>query len=69
MSYLALGIGTSFRTAAATGPMILALGASMLAGMVSFASPCCVPLVPRIPLLPGRSLRRGSACGNRGGVR
>lgn len=46
MSYLALGIGTSFRTAAATGPMILALGASMLAGMVSFASPCCVPLVP-----------------------
>ncbi|QSE87706.1 cytochrome c biogenesis protein CcdA (plasmid) [Rhodococcus pseudokoreensis] len=46
MTTLAQGIGTSFQTAAATGPMILALGAAMLAGMVSFASPCCVPLVP-----------------------
>ncbi|GAS97630.1 cytochrome c biogenesis protein transmembrane region [Mycolicibacterium canariasense] len=30
----------------ATGPVLLALGISMLAGLVSFASPCVVPLVP-----------------------
>jgi cytochrome c-type biogenesis protein len=31
---------------AATGPLLLALGVCMLAGLVSFASPCVVPLVP-----------------------
>lgn len=30
----------------ATGPVLLALGMSVLAGLVSFASPCVVPLVP-----------------------
>ncbi|MBI3225655.1 MAG: cytochrome c biogenesis protein CcdA [Mycolicibacterium cosmeticum] len=30
----------------ATGPVLLALGVSVLAGLVSFASPCVVPLVP-----------------------
>jgi cytochrome c-type biogenesis protein len=39
-------IGSSFGTLAATGPLVLALGAACLAGLVSFASPCCVPLVP-----------------------
>lgn len=39
-------VGTSFGTLAATGPLLLALGACFLAGMVLFASPCCVPLVP-----------------------
>lgn len=39
-------IGSSFGTLAATGPLVLALGAAFLAGLVSFASPCCVPLVP-----------------------
>lgn len=29
-----------------SGPMILALGAAMLAGLVSFASPCVLPLLP-----------------------
>ncbi len=43
--YLA-GIGASFQEAAASGPLILALGACVLAGLVSFASPCVVPLVP-----------------------
>lgn len=46
MSTLAQGIGESFGAAAATGPLLLALGAAMLAGAVSFASPCCIPLVP-----------------------
>jgi len=40
------GIGASFQALAATGPLLLALGAVFLAGVVSFASPCCVPLVP-----------------------
>jgi len=31
---------------AATGPLLLALGICVLAGLVSFASPCVVPLVP-----------------------
>jgi cytochrome c-type biogenesis protein len=31
---------------AANGPLVLALGVCMLAGLVSFASPCVVPLVP-----------------------
>jgi cytochrome c-type biogenesis protein len=31
---------------AATGPILLALGVCVLAGLVSFASPCVVPLVP-----------------------
>ncbi|WP_306794279.1 cytochrome c biogenesis CcdA family protein, partial [Nocardia farcinica] len=46
MTALAQGIGTSFQTAAATGPLLLALAACILAGLVSFASPCVVPLVP-----------------------
>lgn len=46
MTVLGQGIGDSFGAAAATGPLMLALGACVLAGMVSFASPCCVPLVP-----------------------
>ena len=40
------GVGSSFGAAAASGPLLLALGAAMLAGLVSFASPCCIPLVP-----------------------
>ena len=44
-SYLA-GIGESFQTTASTGPLVLAIGVCVLAGLVSFASPCVVPLVP-----------------------
>lgn len=39
-------VGTTFGNTAASGPLILALGASLLAGIVSFASPCVIPLVP-----------------------
>src|SRR5690606_41177292 len=31
---------------AASGPLLLAAGLSLLAGAISFASPCVVPLVP-----------------------
>ncbi|MBB0990273.1 MULTISPECIES: cytochrome c biogenesis CcdA family protein [Dietzia] len=43
---LAQSIGEAFQQTAASGPLLLALGACMLAGLVSFASPCVVPLVP-----------------------
>jgi cytochrome c-type biogenesis protein len=37
---------TGFAELAAAGPVALAMGACVLAGLVSFASPCVVPLVP-----------------------
>ena len=37
---------TGFTEIAAAGPLLVALGVSVLAGLVSFASPCVVPLVP-----------------------
>jgi cytochrome c-type biogenesis protein len=37
---------TGFTEIAAAGPVLLALGVCVLAGLVSFASPCVVPLVP-----------------------
>lgn len=46
MTLLAQDIGSTFQNAASSGPLVLAIGACMLAGLVSFASPCVVPLVP-----------------------
>ena len=43
---LAESIGESFADTAAAGPLLLALLVSALAGLVSFASPCVIPLVP-----------------------
>ncbi|OZC73770.1 cytochrome c biogenesis protein CcdA [Rhodococcus sp. 06-418-5] len=43
---LAQDIGSAFQNAASSGPLLLAIAACMLAGLVSFASPCVVPLVP-----------------------
>jgi cytochrome c-type biogenesis protein len=37
---------TGFTEIAAAGPVLVALGVCVLAGLVSFASPCVVPLVP-----------------------
>ena len=42
----AASIGTTFAEAATSGPLILGLLAAALAGLVSFASPCVIPLVP-----------------------
>lgn len=39
-------LGTSFAAAALDGPLLLAAGAAALAGLVSFLSPCVLPLVP-----------------------
>ena len=46
MTVLASGIGDTFQNAAASGPLLLGIGVCLLAGLVSFASPCVVPLVP-----------------------
>ncbi|WP_420752034.1 cytochrome c biogenesis CcdA family protein [Rhodococcus sp. O3] len=43
---LASGVGDTFQSLAASGPLLVAAGACLLAGLVSFASPCVVPLVP-----------------------
>jgi len=37
---------SGFTETATAGPLVLALAVSVLAGLVSFASPCVVPLVP-----------------------
>jgi cytochrome c-type biogenesis protein len=37
---------TGFAHLAAAGPLVVAVGISIVAGLVSFASPCVVPLVP-----------------------
>ncbi|WP_282947859.1 cytochrome c biogenesis CcdA family protein [Cellulomonas endometrii] len=42
----AADVGSLFATTAFSGPLLLALLVSLLAGAVSFASPCVLPLVP-----------------------
>ncbi|GAB1644561.1 cytochrome c biogenesis CcdA family protein [Krasilnikovia sp. MM14-A1259] len=39
-------MGGAFADAAASGPLLLAIGAAALAGLVSFLSPCVLPLMP-----------------------
>ena len=39
-------MGEAFSEVVATGPLLLGMLAAALAGLVSFASPCVVPLVP-----------------------
>ncbi|MGC4865531.1 cytochrome c biogenesis CcdA family protein [Micromonospora sp. DT53] len=39
-------MGETFQQLALSGPLLLAIGAAALAGLVSFLSPCVLPLVP-----------------------
>lgn len=39
-------VGSSFATTAMSGPLLAAVAVAALAGLVSFASPCVLPLVP-----------------------
>jgi cytochrome c-type biogenesis protein len=41
-----LDVGSTFGSAAASGSLLLAVPVALLAGVVSFASPCVLPLVP-----------------------
>lgn len=42
-----------------SGPLIVALLIAVAAGAVSFFSPRCLPLVPRLPVLRRRARRIG----------
>jgi cytochrome c-type biogenesis protein len=39
-------MGSSFAHIASSGPLLLAIGVAALAGLISFLSPCVLPLVP-----------------------
>ncbi|MEE6261141.1 cytochrome c biogenesis CcdA family protein [Plantactinospora sonchi] len=59
-------MGETFAELAESGPLLLAVGAATLAGLVSFLSPCVLPLVPGylsyVTGLAGSDLeRRGAA--------
>lgn len=43
---LAQGIGETFADTAASGPLLLGILVAALAGLLSFATPCVIPLVP-----------------------
>ena len=43
---IAVSVGEQFREQVLTGSMLVAIPIALLAGLVSFASPCVVPLVP-----------------------
>ena len=40
------GLGQTFAGIVTDGSLILAMGVAALVGLISFASPCCLPLVP-----------------------
>jgi len=46
MNAVATSIGEGFAQTALTGSMLAALPVALIAGLVSFASPCVVPLIP-----------------------
>ncbi len=43
---LAADLGDTFKEAVTDGPLFVAMGVSLLVGMISFFSPCVLPLVP-----------------------
>ncbi|AVM00730.1 cytochrome C biogenesis protein ResC [Gordonia iterans] len=46
MSTSLASVAETFANTAASGPLVLAIGVCVLVGLVSFASPCVIPLVP-----------------------
>ncbi|MFC7549225.1 cytochrome c biogenesis CcdA family protein [Plantactinospora sp. GCM10030261] len=69
-------MGETFAELARSGPLLLAVGAAALAGLVSFLSPCVLPLVPGYLSyvtglagadLEGRTARKGSPPTDRAG--
>ncbi|MGH3544832.1 MAG: cytochrome c biogenesis CcdA family protein [Mycobacteriales bacterium] len=44
--YRPMSLANGFADAATSGPLLLAIAVAALAGLVSFASPCVLPLVP-----------------------
>jgi cytochrome c-type biogenesis protein len=64
-------MGDTFAGIAQSGPLLLAIGVAAIAGLVSFLSPCVLPLVPGylsyVTGLAGADLDSGSATGWRRG--
>ena len=54
---LVASAGDAFGQAIISGSLLLAIPVALLAGLVSFASPCVLPLVPGVPGLPRRDDR------------
>lgn len=75
MTPLALEVGDTFGQAAVSGSLLLAIPVAVLAGLVSFASPCVLPLVPGYlgylggmsAGIPGGAPDAGSPAARRGG--
>lgn len=65
---LPLGVGDAFGQAIASGSLLLAVPVALLAGVVSFASPCVLPLVPGYVGFVGGSLGAQSGTARRGRV-
>lgn len=63
-------MGETFAGIAESGPLLLAIGAAALAGLVSFLSPCVLPLVPGylsyVTGLAGNDLERRDAAAGPG---
>ena len=59
------GIGHTFAGIAASGPLLAALAVALVAGLVSFLSPCVLPLVPGyisyVTGMSGTDLRTGES--------
>jgi len=74
-------VGDSFAQAATSGSLLAAVPVALLAGLVSFASPCVLPLVPAYVgylggmsaasapgATPARRVRAGAGAGSGGGL-
>lgn len=62
-------IALSASGAIASGPLLAALPVALLAGVVSFVSPCCLPLVPGYLAYVGGAAGADAAAGAHGGRR
>jgi cytochrome c-type biogenesis protein len=66
-----MGLGDSFAHAVTDGPLLLALPVAAAAGLVSFLSPCCLPLMPGylsyVTGLAGTELAGGEPAGTEPG--
>jgi cytochrome c-type biogenesis protein len=73
VSGLAGSVGSTFGSTAQSGPLFLAIPVAALAGLVSFLSPCVLPLVPGylsyVTGLSGEDLSGAASRVPRGGLR
>ncbi|MBN9375831.1 MAG: cytochrome c biogenesis protein CcdA, partial [Cellulomonas sp.] len=63
-----LDVGDTFGRAVDGGSLLLAIPVALLAGVVSFASPCVLPLVPGYVGFVGGSLGAQAGAARRGRV-